>query len=267
MKYKIIEYYKTLQFDSAAAFVQDFRIKFPASYYSDYIDFIGCLAKYYQYSNTKSYSAEYISSFRNECEYAVKKVSKYQSLIYSIYIESYLKEGNNFSDYNTARKLILKFNQTQDIDKLESNQMIYFYLASAKTYQFLKLWEQALVEYKKIQSFLKTKKTASTEEKDILKYVETMLENQVNYGYLALPYIGVHIEQKSFSGDLIVKRIIDNPALLPGDIIISIAGIQTPTLLEYYTLMNSFKIGMSVKIKILRDNSILEFTIPIKDYI
>ena len=268
VKYRAIEYYKTLQFDSAAETLVEFRKNFPESYYSEYADFLHCLSRYYIYANSdpqKLYASS--DALRFECERSAKTGLKYLPLIYSMYMETFLKEGDNFSDFDNARKLYLKFNQLYDGGRLDPSQMLYLQLSVAKTYHLLKLWEQSLIEYKKIRDYLKVKKFLNPEEKDIQKYVNVIIENQANSGYLAFPYIGAQLEQGSPFGNIIVKKIIDNPALMPGDIILSINSIPVNSLINCYTILNSYKIGSSIKLKIFRKNVMIDVSSVIKDYI
>ena len=268
LKYKALEFYKTLNFDSAVETLDAFRNNYSGSFYSDYTGFMNCLSKYYVYAASAEINREdSLNSLRSECEKTFKNGTKYLPLIYSLYIESFLKEGNHFSDYNNARKIFLKFHQLYDVGKLDKGQMLYVQLAAAKNYHLLKLWEQALAEYKRISEYLKKKTFLNPDEKDILKYVDVIIEKQSNSGYLAYPYLGAQVEQASPLGNIIVKKVIDNPALLYGDVILSVNSIPVNSLVNFYTILNSFRIGSSVKLKVFRKNSTIEITSVIKDYI
>ncbi|HPN30012.1 MAG TPA: PDZ domain-containing protein [bacterium] len=267
LKYKIIQSYKSENFQKTEELIKSFLEKYEDSFYKNSMLLLGCMTKYFVYSsNQNSDDDNLLKSFRDYCSASLAlKKNEYAPLIYSLLIESYLKDSGNPNDYNAAYSLIKQFQEKMIAESFDDEYMSYFNLTAANCYRYLKYWKKSIDEYASLKQSLSLKKYKTQEEEKILKLINTILEKQVNLGYIASPYLGVSVEQNSIYGNLIVKNVVDSRVFLKNDIILEINNIKISDLFDYQIIINSLKIDSPVKIKILRAGKIISESVNISD--
>ena len=267
LKYKIIQSYKSENFPKTEELIKSFSDKYEDSFYKNSMLLLGCMTKYFIYSsNQNSDDDKRLKNFRDYCSVSLdSEKNEYSPLIYSLLIESYLKDSGNSDDYNAAYSLIKQFQEKMITESFDSEYMTYFNLTSANCYRYLKYWKKSIDEYASIKQSLSLKKYKTREEEKILTLLNTILEKQVNLGYIATPYLGVSVEQNSIYGNLTVKKVVNSKKFLKNDIILEINNIKISDLFDYQIIINSLKIDSPVKVKILRSGKIISESVIISD--
>ncbi|MBP7651881.1 PDZ domain-containing protein [Candidatus Dependentiae bacterium] len=259
LKYRIIYTYKSENFKKTDELIKSFIEKYDESFYKNNIELLGCMTKYFLYASEKSFNYDNLLKQYRDYSYAIISAGKneYIPLIISLLIESYLKEDGTVSDYNNAYMLVKQFQEKLLNEKYDPASLIYFRLSSANTYKYLKYWKKAIDEYAALKNLMASKQFRTFEEENILKLINTILEKQVNLGYLAYPYLGIIVEQGSIYGNLIIKKVINSEIFVKDDVLLEINNIKLSSLTDYQVILNSLKIGTAVKVKILREGKII----------